>query len=737
MKKIIISIMLYSLVISAQEKWFVWDAPRLDIQKPYLSFYGDNLYFLSLDGMFFKSDHYFNSREYSFFTSFEVDQTYQPVSKKNFLFVDENIGFFIFKTDQIYKTIDGGKTWILQNNLTGNIIEYTKDGVLFLFDKYVYKSYDKGETWIKLPANYTYFDYGDPIDVFAIDSLNIWVIKKQEPGLLLPLPKTINCYTTDGGKTWNKFNENMINSFKIDYFSIMFNEEGIGFISGLYYSVNTSKYVYFILKSTDKGRTWEFSDKIDELVGDIFYQDGEWIFFLEYESGYYLSKDDLTTTPERKNTHYYYRKYYNPEKKLLHTITWDEFLINTGNFESINDYQIKCNINPDIWIKYDHQTNSALVYKSNESNQFLFERDRTDYKPVQLDSRFLSYDRLQFLNKTFYSAFGNKLLYLSNYGNAPLNIISLNTNFSDNPKYTVYPNNSFFAITESSLYSIENSIVRTASPFSKEIKISSLLQYDTDKLLATGNYKGKAGFLRTEDGAKSWSFVEEEISFSTLKKFNDTTFLATNGSNIFVSHDFGLTWNSIYKEVYDNYIHDFNIYNNSTLLLSTSNGIKIFDMISSEILSEFSVNPFFKSFKSVYLINDNLIIGKTKENYLVKITDFELELPEKTTDNLETDNQQETIAKEIQTLSQNYPNPFNPKTSIEYTIPDVGTRHGVSVLLKVYDVLGNEIQTLVNENKSAGTYRVDFDGSELPSGIYIYRLQAGNVTEFKKMILLK
>lgn len=83
-------------------------------------------------------------------------------------------------------------------------------------------------------------------------------------------------------------------------------------------------------------------------------------------------------------------------------------------------------------------------------------------------------------------------------------------------------------------------------------------------------------------------------------------------------------------------------------------------------------------------------------------------------------------------LEQNYPNPFNPVTSIQYV---VGSQSYVS--LKVYDVLGNEVATLVNEQKPAGTYEVEFNGTELPSGIYFYQLQAGSYIETKKMLLLK
>jgi len=83
-------------------------------------------------------------------------------------------------------------------------------------------------------------------------------------------------------------------------------------------------------------------------------------------------------------------------------------------------------------------------------------------------------------------------------------------------------------------------------------------------------------------------------------------------------------------------------------------------------------------------------------------------------------------------LSQNYPNPFNPITTIKYAIPKLSF-----VTIKVYDVLGSEVITLVNEEKPQGKYEVEFTAKNLPSGIYFYRFQAGSFIETKKMVLLK
>ena len=96
------------------------------------------------------------------------------------------------------------------------------------------------------------------------------------------------------------------------------------------------------------------------------------------------------------------------------------------------------------------------------------------------------------------------------------------------------------------------------------------------------------------------------------------------------------------------------------------------------------------------------------------------------------DDRQESGIPRTYSLSQNYPNPFNPETNIRYSIPQSS-----NVVIKLFDVLGNEIETLVNEEKPRGSFEAKFDGTALPSGIYFYRLQSGSFVETKKMMLMK
>jgi hypothetical protein len=86
----------------------------------------------------------------------------------------------------------------------------------------------------------------------------------------------------------------------------------------------------------------------------------------------------------------------------------------------------------------------------------------------------------------------------------------------------------------------------------------------------------------------------------------------------------------------------------------------------------------------------------------------------------------------VVSLDQNYPNPFNPSTTIKFELPRASL-----VSLKVYDILGREVSVLVNDRKEPGAYEVRFDGSNLASGVYFYRLSAGTYVETRKLLLVR
>ena len=96
------------------------------------------------------------------------------------------------------------------------------------------------------------------------------------------------------------------------------------------------------------------------------------------------------------------------------------------------------------------------------------------------------------------------------------------------------------------------------------------------------------------------------------------------------------------------------------------------------------------------------------------------------------DDESVNLTPEEFSLSQNYPNPFNPSTKISFAVPTQEL-----VTLKIYDILGRQVEVMMNETKSPGNYEINFNGDKLPSGTYIYEIRAGNFVETKKMVLLK
>jgi hypothetical protein len=137
--------------------------------------------------------------------------------------------------------------------------------------------------------------------------------------------------------------------------------------------------------------------------------------------------------------------------------------------------------------------------------------------------------------------------------------------------------------------------------------------------------------------------------------------------------------------------------------------------------------------KHFYSFNDENLI---EEKYQYRLKQIDFDGSSSYSEIVEVE-----INSQIQfTLEQNYPNPFNPSTKIKYSIPNdiaSGANQSQLVILKVYDVLGNEIATLINEEKKSGEYEVEFNAGQIPSGIYFYQLMAGSFGETKKMLLIK
>lgn len=227
------------------------------------------------------------------------------------------------------------------------------------------------------------------------------------------------------------------------------------------------------------------------------------------------------------------------------------------------------------------------------------------------------------------------------------------------------------------------------------------------------------------DGSKLFtgihSYVTETNSGRILK-----------GEGVFTSSNNGITWQCKNTGLENTSIKSF-LASGSIIFATTDNsGLYFFESIMDRWVSINNGLP--------YSVEYSIALNETDLFAMINNTGiWKRSLNEITTEVESTNSLPETFF-----LSQNYPNPFNPTTRIKYSIPIEETRRGESLYacLKIYDVLGREVATLVNEEKLPGTYEVTFNvetlyGTSLPSSVYFYRLQAGGFTETKKFVLMK
>ena len=231
--------------------------------------------------------------------------------------------------------------------------------------------------------------------------------------------------------------------------------------------------------------------------------------------------------------------------------------------------------------------------------------------------------------------------------------------------------------------------------------------------------EGSGIYLSSNNGTNWLNTASNPKFVYSLAPSESYIFAGTRDSGVYYSADYGISWNKTSlsgKSVNTIIVSGNNIFAGTSIYgvyLSTNNG-------SSWIIKNQGFENGSPLIKTSLIANSYIFLGTNESVWrrlyseTVGIINISSDIPTK------------------YSLSQNFPNPFNPSTNIRYEITN-----NIFVILKVYDLLGNEIATLVNESQKAGVYEVQFSNEQISSGIYFYRIQAGNFSETKKMIYLK
>lgn len=238
--------------------------------------------------------------------------------------------------------------------------------------------------------------------------------------------------------------------------------------------------------------------------------------------------------------------------------------------------------------------------------------------------------------------------------------------------------------------------------------------------LARGTQWG--GVSLSTDNGTSWTRADSGLTSTDVKSLavSGTNLFAGTGTGVFLSTNRGASWAQMNSGLADTSVTTLGVSGTNLLagtdggvFLSTNNGtswIQVNEGLTDTLVSALAVT------------STNLLVGthmsgvwrRPLSEMIASIDPILNELPDKFS------------------LDQNYPNPFNPTTTIKYDLPRAS-----HVSLSVYDVLGREIVTLLNEEKSPGTYTIQWDATGVSSGVYFYRLRAGDFVRTRRMLILK
>ena len=232
-------------------------------------------------------------------------------------------------------------------------------------------------------------------------------------------------------------------------------------------------------------------------------------------------------------------------------------------------------------------------------------------------------------------------------------------------------------------------------------------------------------YLSTNNGTNWSQFVVNNEGIICLAVLGNNIFAGTNGNGIYLSTNNGTNWTQ--TALSGKGVYSFAVLGNNIFAGTISSGVYLSTDSGTNWTQK---NEGFTSLSVIYslLITNNYIFAGGYQFSAWRRPLSELIVGVK------------NISSDIPSgflLSQNYPNPFNPTTRIKFSIPPFeGGQRGMTSL-KVYDILGKEIETLVNEKLNPGKYKVTFNASQYPSGVYFYRLITESFSETKRMILLK
>jgi photosystem II stability/assembly factor-like uncharacterized protein len=668
-------------------------------------------------------------------------------------FIDEMKGFIVGEVGHMYYTDDGGNSWTSRNSGTtaelksihffneniGMVLGYTNN-----YSDYIIRTTDGGITWLNCSFSNSPFFIAEGI--FLTTELKAFAISMDDL-----------FYTSNGGQTWMQQQFGSSTAFA----SIAFYDSLNGYISG----------VEEIYRTSNGGNSWEtFSFSLGDAIWlygitapnqNLIYAAGRWGRMV-YSSDGGNSWEQRSSGPLStfRDVSFYNENYGIAIGDGIFTTSdgGDNWIVSTGIGPLYRCTRPSLN--------YCFAAGAYNLLKSTDKG-FTWTRhsvsDNNYFQTISFE------DTLNGIASTL-SGSSPKIFRTFDGGENWQHITTLGG----------YDLKDICFIDSVTVYACGNGVLKSTDGGYNWININytglSGIQFLNS---LTGFAVGGHNVIKTTDGGQNWTLINSgltnDVSLKQVQFIDEYNGIAA-GKSVIHTSDGGQSW-----EIYDlfhDYLESASMVNDSvwytvgqygSILKTVTGGVVPVELFSftatantKEVILNWSTatetnNSGFEILRSTKENDWNKIgfvpgHGTTTETQHHSFTDNEVkpckyQYKLKQIDYDGSFEYSQIVEVEIPfvnefSLSQNYPNPFNPSTVISYQLPVIGF-----VTLKVYDILGREVATLVNEEKPAGEYEVEFsakggsasggDAYNLPSGIYFYQLKAGQYSETRKMILLK
>ena len=627
------------------------------------------------------------------------------ISKNNNIYVGTNFG------GRIWRSTDDGETWenIRDGYNTGECWAFGEslDGVLFAGDgQYLgtYRSLNGGDSWEHVA------DIG-PI-VFATDTSNNIYAGSLSFGLFT---------SHDLGQTWhqNEFLRNLpVSAILIDSLNHIYCGTGYEFHGrGVFYS-------------EDKGETWEHLGLDGEEILSLALDSKHNLYAGSLMSGLFKTTDNGRSWTRHTNGLFHkqvFRMKINKEDDIFIGSEEEGIFRSTDYGEHFEQIGLPISKTESFII-----APNGKIYAATPSGV-------QEYNPLSEKWKNIGLHKAEAIDinaetgELYVSTFADGVFRSTDYGNT-----WIETSMNTATRLSVYnikvlKDGSLLIATERELRrSTDNGETWVKLPIRTNFFMHSIFVHENGKVYVNGRQNHKLGIFCSTNNGLSFNKITDLpeifnwiLDNSLSANSNGDIFICSNVENggVFRIADGDTTLEKIHDKAITVYVGDNNrlyVGGYEYVDYSKDNGNSWLNLceFTNNVVTDFK----FDKQGYFYMGTAGVTLGMLRSQVPVSVN-----------------NENENISEKF-ILEQNYPNPFNPTTKITYVIPNVGGANfasQVNVKLTIYDALGREVATLVNARQTPGKYSVQFNASNLPSGIYFYTLRAGDFAQTRKMVLMK